>query len=704
MNNAIDKELKVQQLAAVVLYKQLHRVEKDPYDILAEFIKALIAEKGIRKFSTVDMKIALAKNFGFDNLPDNVVKNAIYRTNMVVRDDKYFILENSEYSNDMESMFEKMDKELKKNNDILNDVCEYIGKKKNKIIDDETKKKISRDFCSYLFDSGTDGEYLPEIASYIIKNKKDRIDFANRMDDITEGIYEYSALTYNQDISKIDSLKNYMTIFLDTDILLSLGGYHGEIHQRYVEEMIALLYEINRKTGKKYISIKYFDFVQTEINEIFSAAEYIIKGNKIKDFSREAVINIVDGCKSVEDVIMEQSRFWGMLKSKSICCDEKTDYYTDELKKYNVEDDNLAMQISKNLQMEKKEVEKALKRISHINKLRKGNQYNYFEDIKYIFISDNRKNIRVSTYVATEKNTYFYAMTCYRITNILWIKMNKGLSKGNLPSSLDIVMKSKAIISKYTNEKMHYEIEKLRKELEEGKCTEQAVVEAILRFREIARKPEDITEDVVEDNLVFIEENNIVHYGEELALYKERAKEQEAKSAETKKNADNFLLKTQEYIENKNLLNDLLNKMGELNRKKSALIEQNEIIAAKIKKINKRLRVLFVFLGICVNLAVPSYLLLRYSWDQLEPITYWLSGIFPTITFIYELLIKRVFSISDICDIVTEKYEKHLLKKYNTSEVAFDEINQMLDMVQIQAADIKRRVDLFEKEARKEAV
>ena len=79
-----------QKIAAVVLFKDLHAKKMDVYDVLAAFIGDIIVEKGLSKFSIVDMGRYLVEDYGFDSIPQNVIKNAIRRTELAEQKEGFF--------------------------------------------------------------------------------------------------------------------------------------------------------------------------------------------------------------------------------------------------------------------------------------------------------------------------------------------------------------------------------------------------------------------------------------------------------------------------------------------------------------------------------------------------------------------------------------------------------------------------------------
>ena len=503
-----------QKIAAVVLFKDLHSKKMDVYDVLAAFIGDIIVEKGLTKFSAVDMSRYLVDDFGFDSIPQNVIKNAIRRTELTESRDGFFLVKRECITGTISSMGPSLEEEIAKNDDIINGVCTYIeGKRENKLSEKE-KAEITKSFCTFLLDSKCEQKYIAEVASYIIS--LEGTPAQKRIEEITEGVYQYAALTYNEDISKIEKLKNDMVIFLDTEALLSFGGFHGEIHKQYIDEMLQLISEINEKTRKKYMSVKYMDYVKKEVDDVFNSAIFYVQGKNF--YTREAAESIAEGCKSEEDVMEKRANFYSRLKAKGIVEFAFPNRYSEKNAKYNLEGDT-ALKDLVSEEVSEKDIEKGAKRVSDINKLRKGMQYKNFEEIKFVFVSDNGKVQTVNSYYCKRLSCYNFVMGCGKMTNILWLKMNKGLSKAALPSSLEAITRSRVVVSSFTSAKMRSEIKIVNSKIESGELERDALYEMLGEFKNYAKRPEEITADSLDINIRYIE-SEMKTYGEELSLYK----------------------------------------------------------------------------------------------------------------------------------------------------------------------------------------
>ena len=512
-----------QKIAAVVLFKELHSKKMDVYDVLAAFIGDIIVEKGLTKFSTIDMSRYLIDDFGFDSIPQNVIKNAIRRTKLTESKEGFFFVKRECITGKTSRMGFSLEEEIAKNDDIINGACTYIEGKRSEILSKKEKEEITKSFCAFLLDSKCEEKYIAEVASYIIS--LEGTPAQKRIEEITEGVYQYAALTYNEDISKIEKLKNDMVIFLDTEALLSLGGFHGEIHKQYIDEMLQLISEINEKTRKRYMSVKYMDYVKKEVDDVFNSAIFYVQGKNF--YTRDAAESIAEGCKSEEDVIEKRANFYSRLKAKGILEFEFSDRYSEINAKYNLEGDT-ALKALVTDEISEKDIEKGAKRVSDINKLRKGMQYKNFEEIKFVFVSDNGKVQNVNSYYCKQLNCYNFVMGCGKMTNILWLKMNKGLSKTSLPSSLEAITRSRVVVSSFASAKMRSEMKIVNSKIESGELERDALYEMLGEFKNYAKRPEDITADSIEINLHYIE-SEMKTYGEELSLYKSEVETERGK-------------------------------------------------------------------------------------------------------------------------------------------------------------------------------
>lgn len=666
----------IQKIAAVVLFKELHSKKKDLYDVLAAFISDIIVEKGISNFTTLEMGEYLIDCFGFDSIPQNVIKTAIKRTNLAkLSDNRFHVIRDSNH-NVLRNIGESLDEEIAKNDDIINGAYDYVENKLGVKLSEREKEKVTRSFCAFLLDAKCENEYIAEIASYIISLEGSYA--ANRIKEITEGVYQYAALTYNEDISKIEKLKNNIVIFLDTEALLSLGGFHGEVHKLYIDEMLQLIGEINEKTHKQCMTIKYMDYVKKEVDDVFNSATYYINGKN--HYIRYASESIANGCKTEEDVIAKKANFYVRLKNKGIVEYKFEDRYSDFYNKYNLEgDDGVKELISE--EITEKDIEKGSKRVSDINKLRKGIIYTNFEEIKYVFISDNGKAQAINAYFCKQLNCYNFIIGCSKMTNILWLKMNRGLSRAALPSSLEAITRSRVVVSSFTSTKMRKEIDVIDSKIKTGELEREALYEMLEDFKKYASCPDDVTQDSVDINLSYIE-SEMKTYGEELSLHKSTAKlEMEKRESLTKK------LK---------VLSSTVDKRDELKREKEEKEAELFGLQKKYKTVNKICKVVKVIIGL---IFVLFCLFISIQFIQLAPIEWianrvWLfSCIVQVIILISIFVYGKKTDRAKIIISASHRLEKKIHNKFGVSMDKLASIKNKLEEIEIKLTETENIIE-----------
>ncbi|MBF1116882.1 MAG: hypothetical protein HXL53_06450, partial [Solobacterium sp.] len=186
----MDVKQETQKIAAVVLFKDLHAKQMDVYDVLAAFISGVIVKKGIIRFTTVDMGKNLEEFFGFDSIPQNVIKNAIKRTDITYYKDGYYNVKRDSVSCESSSIGYSLEEEIAKNDKIINNACRFIEEKWGEKLTATEREEITRSFCSFLLDSKCESKYIAEVASYIIS--LEGTEDQKRIEEITEGVYQYA--------------------------------------------------------------------------------------------------------------------------------------------------------------------------------------------------------------------------------------------------------------------------------------------------------------------------------------------------------------------------------------------------------------------------------------------------------------------------------------------------------------------------------
>lgn len=488
-------------LASYVTYKELsnHGNYKSPYQILAEFIKYIIYEEKLYAFSIGEIKSRVENEFEFQ-VPNAVLKSALKKIDFITCDTTGNYCVNGEKI--------RVDETLKKYRNLAEDtesnvseqLVTFVEETKDSKLDNKEKKELMRAFVSYLIDESNGNKYQEEISSFIIK-KSDDNKITEYLNSVREGSILYTGINYN--IDEIGSLKRDLTLYLDMEVLFDIYGYNGEVFQGLALDLFKLARDANSK--EKRVRLRYFEETKTEIDLFFEKAEEIVKGKIIlKD--NVAMKAITNGCQDISDISDRKADFYSTLQySYGIIQDDRDSYY--------YKSDTAANLEGTFSEDEKKdqEVQFAVKMISHINKLRNNQPFYEYTEAGAIFITETRKIQEysrkmvdlISNEISTEKKIVGYAISMGMITNILWYKLGKGFGNNDFPQNINSVLKAKIVLSNLISQNVSKKFDECKQEYQRGKLNEQQLAARLLALREKAVKPEDITNENLEDSLNF---------------------------------------------------------------------------------------------------------------------------------------------------------------------------------------------------------
>ena len=523
-------------LASYVTYKELYSNGgyKSIYQILAEFIKQIIASEEIYSFSISELRKKIQDIYGFQ-VPNAVIKSSIKHIDYIER-----IQNSNEYSVNrqkvsVDAMFGQYKEKAEKENTILtNRLISYAETKRKEAVN---RKELVQELVAYLLDESNGGKYQEVISSFILENG----DVRQQLNAIREGSILYLGLNCN--ISETGSITNELTLFLDMEILFDIYGYNGEVFQCLASDLLSVVDEANKSS--KRIKLKYFIDTKKEISDFFTAAEEIVKtGTYLRE--NAAMKAIVNGCKNSTDVRDKESDFFHDLQYRySIVLDEREEYYT--------KDDNV-FSLEETLP-DDKELVQELKPLSNINKLRKGKIFYDYTKVGYLFVTETRKTLELAKIIADDQsgkqtnndegNICKLATNMSFLTNLLWYKLNRGFGATNYPHNLDAVIKAKIVLANFISQNVNAIFDKYRKEYTEGVLTADQMAGRILGLRGKAYKPEDITSDNLLDNLNF-DLDYLQRYEEEREIQKVLLVEKEElikQLTETQKVSQNELQK-----------------------------------------------------------------------------------------------------------------------------------------------------------------
>lgn len=321
------------RIASLALFKELYDSDKDVYGVLSCFLQEIIVTCTKHIFSLHEITNLLNDSFNF-HIPEGVVKTSLGRLNHFLekKDGMYFANLSGINSPSLISQKEEI---IKSNNEIINQIIDFISTKEQRELDVSEREEIAHSFCSFLLDKTNNQKYSEYISAYIIAHQHES-EFINKLQSIKEGVVLYTGIMFTDNINNVGSWNTKLTIFLDTEILFDFAGYNGELFKALFNEFHLFVKEINNKASKELIRLRYFSKVDDNIHNYFTKAEYILAGKEIVDPGRPAMIHILNGCSSRSDIIEKKTVFYNLLEENNIVIEDDYEYYQEENHKYNI--------------------------------------------------------------------------------------------------------------------------------------------------------------------------------------------------------------------------------------------------------------------------------------------------------------------------------------------------------------------------------
>lgn len=518
-------------LASVALFRELYDRDKDIYDVIGALLKAAISFEKKWAFNATEATQLLDVTFGF-KIPEAVVKTTL--RNRLKRKEKLLTFKDGVYSltskdlKDATLLSCKLKSTKERQDQIINDLCSYIEEHSQGPINVQERTAIVDSFCAYLLDSDATNDYSGLISSYIIE-RQTRQGFTDSLNAVREGFVLYNGVRYSSDLNDLGSWKTNLTVYLDTEHLFNLASYNGVLFKQIFDDWFDLIKEVN-KSGKQFITVKYFEECEEEIEKFFHVAELIIVGKASLDPSKTAMLYILDGSETKSDIVEKKAHLYSQLKRKRITLETKNSFY--DKPEYVVEGKNLLDGLKSQAErngwyFDEEKYIRILKMFTKINVLRRGMNSGSFEKIGFILMSGKSIShyLAFNPLVKTDDIEIPFATDIEFFTNRLWFKLKKGLADhASLPKSLDVVAKAQVVLSSQINTSISDKYDSLKKKLAKGDITKEDAeyINHVLRSRAVV--PEDITPDNIESSLDFLSHDNYeVHLREKSILEKKAA-------------------------------------------------------------------------------------------------------------------------------------------------------------------------------------
>ncbi|MBR0413765.1 MAG: hypothetical protein IJI67_01680 [Clostridia bacterium] len=523
------------------------------YQILREFMKYIVTSESLHSFLAVEMKNYLDDYFGFQ-IPEAVVKTTAKNTNWLRMDNGSFFVDSSQLK--VNPIFqEEKNKADAYSENIIIELSEYI---KNRTESDSIDKDcLLRELVCFLIDDSlnSSNKYTNYISEFILKNEEN-YGILKGLDKIREGSVLFIGLSNN--ISEIGSITKTLNLYLGTEILFSLVGYNGTIHQQFARDFIDQV-RVANSGGKRKVKLYYFSEVKREVDEFFASAGEIVKGNKQDLVIKVAMKEIVNGCASVSDVTIKQADFFTRLNREFGIVEDPNDFYYDEdyfttnLEYVDDEDEESEEDV-------KRKKEASLRLISHINKLRNGKTYEDELDSEHLIIANSKMTLMISKEQSKkikEENELDkvcnFAIHLNQITNLLWYKLGSCFSQREYPTSVSALLKARVVLSSRVAKNSYIVFNENQQKYVNGEITEEQLAARILSLRDKPKTPEELRGDDIVDTMDFSPEF-LSRYEEEHKNNQKTVKEQQELIKTIQADKEKSLLEKDEELASKNAI------------------------------------------------------------------------------------------------------------------------------------------------------
>ena len=566
-------------LASAALFRSLHNDNMDQQDILAKFITASIHLNNMQVFDARTLAKTMNRDFGFD-IPEAVIRNCIRKKlknsfcSTGVGRNQFQLTEEFEAPPEIEAQF----RHAQKTQDALTQkLVRYVEALSDAPLGQKDRDLLVHDFYEYVKGNTRPSANATHIALFIL-GIKEQADL-DVLEQTKQGLIIYEGLRYNADGSGA-TLNNDLLIYLDTEVIFSAAGLHGQMRRDIFLDLYNLVRDVNRKPVKNSpgkIKFRYFGETRVEIEKYFGSARAIVDKKERLNPTRDAMVNIVSGCGSRTDVLDKEAAFWIRLEQLGIEKDEERGYFDDH--GFNIESVDSRAEVARELGWDEDSAGQILSKFSKINYLRKGRNEPPVESIGAIIVS-GKNAMRQSSFMShlylNTDRFIPYSTDLEFITTWLWSKLGKAFGPNQAtPIAFTIVNRTRVVLSSQLGARIGEEYDRLRAEITDksvGEARKEEIARALARLKSIKVSPEEVGKDGVD--LAFLFEDDLVARAadEHLALTEQVKLAEQAKRERSKEQQD------------ARILQDELDALRERNQKQEAALRVAERLADKIAR------------------------------------------------------------------------------------------------------------------------
>ncbi len=497
-------------LASIALFGIYRNTNQDTYDLVAQYISAVIAQKEYERFKTDTIQSDLKELFQID-IPIGVI-NSVCKNRIEGLSLSKGVFTCSRIPKDE---IEKEYAELTSNYDDLFSLLITFVNKDTAEYDDQS---IKNRFADFLIDGSIPETKLNNLFAAFIAGNQESKDIRQKIDLLSSGLISYNGLSYTDSAGNSGAWTDKLTIYLDTEFLFSCAGYNDPYLHDVFQELNDLIKEINssyrRRTKRQdnLVDLRYLkDTRDVYLSLINSAKGYIDSKGAPPDPSKRALVKIISESATVFDVDTHRAKIDTAIKDiYNIQYDDRdySNFVTD--RRFIIFDESTVTSLShdfnpKNDDTTSRKIDYYARVYTIINGLRGGARVSVFEKCRYIFLTGSRIGRGASMAARPDTKSVTLATDIDFLVSRFWFKLNKQLANNHIPVSLDIVARSQAVLTKEVSRKVKALYEELKqKNISE---LEQKSLYANLTEAEKYLAPNNIT--TTESVLAFIDYKDV---------------------------------------------------------------------------------------------------------------------------------------------------------------------------------------------------
>lgn len=496
-------------LMSVVTYGEIYERGKfkNNYDIIQQFIMYVIVTNNMFNVMSADIKSELSKRFGFVSLPIAVIEKILLNMqnlgmlSVKKEQSKSYYVVNKDIINNMLNCreFDDYEREVESNLEtIKNAMFIYFENRYNRELTEDDKNGIINKYNNFIYNFLDADDVNNEISKFILHSDNSIREL------IQKNINAYIVFEgLNYDINNFDlKIDQDICLYLDMEILFDICGYNGTYHETRAMEMLKLVSDIN-KIRNNTIKLYYLPKIKNSIEDFFDVASKIKFENVVEYKNNVAMNYIHEKCDTKFDIKLMKNDFFSKLQTQYKIFEDTSDYYSDIYKGFNQAKEFYSNSYFANVTSFKnkdEDIDYGICVFDVILKQRKNEHTNNFFDSKAVLVSETKVFREMSKFLTSEgglfENEYRLSMGINDVTNILWLKLGKGLGNVSNIKSNDVTMLAKMIISKENRKKLNNICKVAKQKLDNREITKEAYINTIAEARanKELMQPENIDE------------------------------------------------------------------------------------------------------------------------------------------------------------------------------------------------------------------